>query len=921
MHRSRLLRVACLVLAVLFVIATGQPVFAASAAKTEGNLPPLIDRELFFGDPEISSSQISPDGLYISFIKPYKGVRNIWVKRRDEAFDKAKPITADERPVPGYFWSRDSKYVLYVQDKGGDENFHIYAVDPSAEANASTGVPDARDLTPLPGIRAFIYAVPKNTPNEIMVGINDRDPAYHDVYRLNIQTGERELLIKNTEKVAGYTFDLNGQVRLATRQTEDGGFEILRIDGDAFKQIYVTNYEETAFPLRFHKDGKRFYLVTNKGEGVDLTRLELFDPETGKEEFVESDPEGQVDFGSAVFDNQTDELIATVYVGDRVRIYPKTEQVKKDLELLRQKLPEGEIGIQSSSDDMRYHVVSVSSDIDPGSVYLYDRKKGDVQLLYRSRPELNSDYLAHMKPVRYKARDGMEIPAYLTLPKGVEAHNLPVVILPHGGPWARDNWGYDPFAQFFANRGYAVLQPNFRGSTGYGKKFLNAGNKEWGTGAMQHDISDGVKYLVEQGIADPKRVSIFGGSYGGYATLAGLAFTPELYAAGISYVGPSNLLTLLKSIPPYWGPVVKIFHKRLGDPDNPEDRQRLMKQSPLFSADKIQAPLLVIQGANDPRVKKQESDQIIVALRERGLPVEYIVAPDEGHGFRAADNRLAVAVAMEKFLAEHIGGRYQKDMSDELKNKLAELTVDVNSVKLPDKTRASYAETAPLPERSPDAIKPVEMHYDMSMQVGEQQFQMQMQRSVSEAAFNGQPVWQVISTTQSPMGKGIDTVFVDKQTLLPVARRAKQGMGTIRIDYGKQAITGNMKMGPRDVPVKVKLNAPVFADGPGLEVALVALPLAEGYETTLRAFDPLSQKVRPWSLKVTGKETLQVKAGSFETYKIELSPLDGEPGGMEIHICTNSPRCVVRNVSKLPAAMGGGTLTTELNSVGEMSAK
>jgi len=597
-----------LLLAFLVCVLTlnmGQVAFPASPLSEGKDQPPLIDRKLFFGDPEISSSQISPNGKFISFRKQYNGVPNIWVKGIDEAFDAAKPLTADKRPVPGYFWSRDGKYILYVQDKGGDENYHVYAVDPNAKPEKESGVPPARDLTPIDGIRAYIYAVPKSTPNEILIGLNDRDAAYHDVYKLNLKTGDRELLVENTEKVAGFNFDLEGNLRLATRQTDDGGFEILRIDGDKFTQVYTTTYEESVSLTRFHKDGKWVYMNTNKGDDVDLTRLVLFNPETGEEKLVESDPEGKVDFGSAVFDNRTDELIATVYTGDRVRIYPRDKQVKKDLEILRKKLPEGDLRFQSSTDDMRFHIVVVSRDVDPASVHLYDRKSGDVKLLYRSRPELKSEHLANMKPIHYKARDGMEIPAYLTLPKGVEAKNLPVVINPHGGPWGRDRWGYDSYAQFFANRGYAVLQPNFRGSKGFGKKFLNAGNKEWGTGVMQHDISDGVKYLIDEGIADPKRIAIFGGSYGGYATLAGVAFTPELYAAGISYVGPSNLITLLNSIPAYWGPIKKMFFKRVGDPDDPEDRKRLMEQSPLFSADKIQAPLLVIQGANKTKNDKK----------------------------------------------------------------------------------------------------------------------------------------------------------------------------------------------------------------------------------------------------------------------------------------------------------------------------
>jgi len=902
-----------LLLATLLVTATG---LATVAMGQQNQLPPLIDRELFFGDPEISAAQLSPDGKFVSFIKPFRGVRNIWVKALNDPFEAAQPVTADDRPVPGYFWSQDSKHILYVQDKGGNENYHVYAVDPVAEAGSATGVPPARDLTPIEGVRAYIYAVPENRPDEIIVGLNDRDPAYHDVYRVDITTGERELLIENTEKIGYYVYDLEGNVRLAYRQMPDGGSEILRIDGDDYTQVYTCSWQETCNPNRFHKNGEWVYMVTNKGENVDLTRLILFNPETGEEKLVESDPEGQVDFGGAVFSNDTDELIATVYVGDRVRIYPKTEQLKQDLAFLEQELPEGELSLQSSSEDMRYHLISVSRDVDPGSVYLYDRQDQSIDLQYRSRPELPSKHLAHMKAIRYKARDGLEIPAYLTLPEGLEAKNLPVVIHPHGGPWARDYWGYDAFPQFLANRGYAVLQPNFRGSSGYGKEFLNAGNKEWGTGAMQHDITDGVKYLIDQGIADPENIAIFGGSYGGYATLAGVTFTPDLYAAAIPYVAPSNLITLIESFPPYWGPFIKIWHLRVGNPADEEDKADLIARSPLFKAENIKTPLLVVHGENDPRVKKSESDQIVVALRERGIDVEYLVAPDEGHGFRAPENRLALAAAMERFLAEHIGGRYQKEMSDELQQKLTELTIDVNSIELPDKTLRKYAETAPLPQRSPEVMHPMTLNYNATMKVGEQTMDLQIERTISEASVAGKAAWEIVSNAQTPRGSTADTFYIDKQSLTPIRRSATQGPATVQLDYSEDRITGEMNMGARNVPVDVKLTAPVMPDGPALEVVLPALPLALGYETTVRIFDPTSQQVRPMQLKVTNKETIEVGAGSFETYRVELMPLDEEPGGNVMNVSVKSPRYVVRNEAKLPANMGGGTMTLKLQSTG-----
>ncbi len=330
---------------------------------------------------------------------------------------------------------------------------------------------------------------------------------------------------------------------------------------------------------------------------------------------------------------------------------------------------------------MRLHLVAVTRDVDPGSVYLFTRETRELNLVYRSRPDLPSEQLAPMTPIRYTARDGLEIPAYLTLPADIEPNGLPLVLHPHGGPWARDAWGYDPYAQFLANRGYAVLQPNFRCSTGFGKAFLNAGSHEWGTGAMQHDLSDGVRHLVERGIVDEERVCIFGGSYGGYATLAGVTFTPELYACGIPYVAPSNLVTLIESFPEYWKPFLKgSWYLRVGDPSIPEERAELLERSPLEQVEKIRVPLLVVHGANDPRVKQAESDQIVVALREKGAAVEYIVAPDEGHGFTGPENRMALAVAIENFLAKHLGGRRQDEVPDALAAHLGGITVDVATV-------------------------------------------------------------------------------------------------------------------------------------------------------------------------------------------------------------------------------------------------
>lgn len=649
-------------------------------------LPPLIDRELLFDNPEISSGRLSPDGKFISFIKPFKGTMNIWVKKFNEPFDAARPLTADTtRPVRQYFWSRDSQYILYAQDKGGDENFNIYAVKPE-EAKGNGQIPENRDLTKLTGVRVFIYAVPRSEPDVIYIGLNDRDKSWHDLYKLNLSTGNRTLVRQNseTERITEYIFDWNDNLRLAVRANEDGSNDILRVDKDKLEKIYTTSVFETAYPVGFNKDNSKVYLITNQGDDRNFMQLVLFDPVTLKEEFIESDPLKRVDIENVLISEKSREIVFTTYVDDKERYYWKDKSFEKDYELIKKELPGKEVYFSNSTDDENIWLVSAYSDVDPGAAYLFDRTTRKLTFQYRPRPGIPVNDLANMTPIRYKSSDGLEIPAYLTIPKGVEAKNLPVIVMPHGGPWSRDTWGYSSYIQFLANRGYAVLSPNFRASTGYGKKFLNAGNNEWGQ-KMQDDITWGVKYLIEQGIADPKNIGIMGGSYGGYATLAGLAFTPDVYKCGVSIVGPSNLITLLNSIPPYWESIRTVFHQRMGNPNTPEGKAQLERQSPLNSANKIIAPLLVVQGANDPRVNIHESDQIVVALRERGAPVEYIVAPDEGHGFSRPVNNMAMLAAAEKFLARHLGGRYQESMTSETQKRLSEITMDVKNVKLPDK--------------------------------------------------------------------------------------------------------------------------------------------------------------------------------------------------------------------------------------------
>ncbi|HEX7185985.1 MAG TPA: S9 family peptidase [Thermoanaerobaculia bacterium] len=873
----------------------------AAAAAAWAELPPLIDRELFFGDPEIARAQLSPDGKFIAFIKPLDGTRNVWVKRTEEPFEAARPVTADtKRPIPGYFWSEDGKFILFAQDQAGDENYNVYAVDPAAPPAAGQRVPAARNLTEAKGVRAAIYAVPETDPDTIYVGLNDRDPAWHDLYKVKISTGERTLLRKNTERLTNWIFDVKDQLRLATRSAENGDTEVLRVDADGFKKVYSCNVSETCQPVRFHKDGQRVYMMTNKGD-VDLIRLVLLNPDTGREELVEADPLKRVDLGDALFSERTDDLIATLYFDDKMRIYWKNKDFEADYELAQKQLPGKELSFRSPTKDEHLWLVSARSDTEPGETYLFDKATKKLTLQYRVFDKLPRQHLAEMKAIRYKSSDGLEIPAYLTLPKGVPAKNLPLVVVPHGGPWGRDEWGYDSLPQFLANRGYAVLQPNFRASTGYGKKFLNAGNKEWGQ-KMQDDITWGVKHLVAEGIADPRRVGILGGSYGGYATLAGLAFTPDVYAAGVSIVGPSNLITLLESIPPYWESIRKIFMDRMGDPATPEGRAQLERQSPLRSADKIKSPLLVIQGANDPRVKKAESDQIVVALRERGFPVEYLVASDEGHGFAKPVNNMAMFAASEKFLAKHLGGRYQESMPSEIATRLKEITVDVKTVEMPKRVEVSSV-TVPKPAAD---LQPGTASYQASIEVGGQTIPMTVTREVKEESGR----WVITDTAKMPMGDMTDKTVVERGTLVPTGRSIRQGPMTVELEFKDGKATGTMTVNGQERPVAADLGGALFADGAGSHLALAALPLAEGYAATYRNFDVQAQKAKLVQLKVVGAETVTVPAGTFDSFKLELTSAEGEADRTTVWV-DKATRQVLKTVSVLPQ-MNGAVITSEL---------
>jgi dipeptidyl aminopeptidase/acylaminoacyl peptidase len=864
-------------------------------------LPPLIDRELLFGNPEISGAQISPDGKFLAFIKPWKDTRNVWVKKTGEPFSAARLLTTEtKRPIAGFLWTRDSKFVGYVKDNDGDENFNLFAVDPSATVAAGAEAPPSRDLTGLKGVQVQLIAAPKSDPGSFYIGINDRDKAWHDVYKVNIASGERTLVRKNTDRIAGWVFDLKGQLRLAQRSTDSGEQEVLRVDPNGFTKIFSCDIFETCDPVRFHKDGKRVYLENNKGS-LDLAALELLDVTTGKTEVVETDPLKRVDFGGALFSEVTDDLLMTSYTDEKTRRYFKDKKLEADYKWLQSQLPGKEVGLGSHTLDEQMWVVSASSDTEPGETYLWDRKAKKLDLQYRIREKLPRESLSSMQTIRYKSSDGLEIPAYLTLPKGLPAKGLPMLVVPHGGPWARDAWGYNPMAQFFANRGYAVLMPNFRGSTGYGKKFLNAGNGEWGR-KMQDDITWGVKHLIAEGTADPKRIGILGGSYGGYATLAGVTFTPDLYRAAVDIVGPSNLITLLEAIPPYWEAGRKMMYGRMADPGTPEGKKWMEERSPLNSANKIKTPLLVVQGANDPRVNKREADQIVIALRDRGFPVEYLLAPDEGHGFQRPVNNMAMFMASEKFLAKYLDGRYQEGGTPEVVKRLAEITVDPKTVTAAKKVDA-VAVGAPKPVVD---LKPSTGKYQVTVAMGGQQMKMALTTTIKEE--NG--AWSAVDVIESPMGPVNDHAVIEKGTLITRGRKMQQGPVKLDVAYSDAKATGSFSMNGQDKPIAVDTGGPIFGEGPGAPQSIGCLPLADGYTTAYRNFDNQKMASKLMQLKVAGSESVTVPAGKFDAFKVEVTPADGGSDSLTVWIAKDT-RVPVKIAAVLPA-MGGATMTAEL---------
>jgi dipeptidyl aminopeptidase/acylaminoacyl peptidase len=617
----------------------------ASLAESPATETQLIARDALFGNPEKTQARISPDGRHLSWIAPRDGVLNVWVAPIGDAA-AARPITNDrQRGIRQHFWMPNGTHVLYLQDQGGDENWRVHGVEIASGTD--------RDLTPLAGVQAQVIGLSPERPGTVLVGLNDRVPEWHDVYEIDVASGERRLVLKNEENLAAFFEDLGLVPRLATRSLPEGD-EILRRTPDGWERVLSVGQADTltTAPLVIEQGGKTALLQSSVGRNTSaLVRIDLA---TGAASLVAEDP--RADVAGVWLHPRTRQLqaYATEYLtSTHAAVDPA---IARDIDTLTRALGPGFDVVGRTLDDRRW-IVAADQPEKALSYHLYDRDDGRVSKLFDQRPALAGAPLVPMSPVEIRARDGLTLVGYLSRPRGVTGP-APLVLNVHGGPWARDSFGFDPEHQWLANRGYAVLSVNYRGSTGFGKQFLNAGDREWAA-KMHDDLVDAVEWAVREGVTTADRIAIYGGSYGGYATLVGLAFTPDRFACGVDIVGPSNLRTLLDSIPPYWKSFFEEFARRIGDPRTEEGRKLLAERSPLSRVDAIKRPLLIAQGANDPRVKQAESDQIVSAMKSKGIPVTYVLYPDEGHGFARPQNRNSFYAISEGFLAQCLGGRYE----------------------------------------------------------------------------------------------------------------------------------------------------------------------------------------------------------------------------------------------------------------------
>ncbi len=630
----------------ILLTVTAVPAFCAYADTAETTEEPeLIPLDVLFGNPTKLRARVSPDGTMLAYLAPYEDVVNVWVKTIGKEDDR--PVTTDaERPIYFYSWAQDNERVLYLRDKYGDENDHLYSVD------LATG--STEDLTPFDGVKVNLYEHNKHFPGRAIITMNKRDPELFDVYALDLETGDVGTLAENPGDVIGWDLDAGQVVRGANVMAPDGSF-VLRVRDDAesdWRELIVWDVEDAMNSTSLDFDGSGDWMYLFDSRDANTTRLAKINVYTDELEIIAEDP--TYDISGYMLNPDTFELEAYAVYRDREEWVALDEDIREDFDVIRG-IDEGDFDVLDRDNADDTWIVYFDKTDESASYYAYERGTKEATFLFDTRPELNDYTLASVEPISFTARDGLTVHGYATFPPGKALEDLPTVLYVHGGPWDRDRWWFEPFVQALANRGYLVLQVNYRGSTGYGKDFVNAGNKEWG-GKMQDDLTDAVAWAVEQGWVDPARVAIMGASYGGYAALAGAAFTPDLYACAVSAMGPSNLVTFIETIPPYWAPIIPMYNERIGNAET--EREFLESRSPIYCVDEIKIPMLLSYGANAPRVKLSEGEQIVAVMEEKGIDYEFIVFDDEGHGFQQPHNMIKFAAETEKFLAEHLGGRY-----------------------------------------------------------------------------------------------------------------------------------------------------------------------------------------------------------------------------------------------------------------------
>lgn len=645
---------------VMLLIGSGISLYISSCSGPAKEAE-LIPRDVLFGNPLKASPKISPDGTRLAYIAPVDDVLNVWVKTVGSEDDKA--VTKDtNRGIRRYFWAADNKHIMYLQDAGGDENWRLYGV------HLESG--EIKDLTPFDEVHVQIIDRNKHFPDELLIAMNKENPELHDVYHLDLPTGELRMVAENPGSIIGWVTDADFKVRGAMAANTEGGFDMLVRDSEdsEWKNIITWDSENSlsSGPVSFTLDGKSMLLIDSRD--ANTGRLVEYEIATSKIQVIAEDPE--YDVSNAMIHPDTYEVQAVAFNKEREEWTVLDESIKSDFAAI-EKLDRGDFFVYNRDHADQTWLVGFSVDNGPIPYYAWDRESRKATFLFHHKPDLKKYKLVKMEPISFASRDGLTIHGYLTLPEGEGRKNLPMVLNVHGGPWYRDTWGYNPEAQWFANRGYACLQVNFRGSSGYGKDFINAGDKEWG-GKMHDDLVDAVNWAVGEGIADPEKVAIYGGSYGGYAALVGATFTPELFCCAVDIVGPSNLITFINTIPPYWKNFLEVMKKRIGDPETEEEF--LKSRSPLFKVDDIEIPILIAQGANDPRVNQAESEQVVKAMKKKGIDYGYLLFPDEGHGFAIPENRIAFYAEAEKFLATYLGGKYE-EADEEMEAKLKELRV------------------------------------------------------------------------------------------------------------------------------------------------------------------------------------------------------------------------------------------------------